>query len=230
MFVLDGRGRIGTSPEPNVPPAPLFALIRGVSSCAWAVRADVPEDVVTELDRLARQERPMQRPIGDPQDAPSNADAYLSLLGGQIVSGPAFTFPDRIAQSIDVARDAACDVALVDKLDMLERNFRGWIAAEIPWRAPIVAVMYRGYPVSVCFCATRASENTVEAGLETAPAFRGRGFAPRVTAVWAVAIRASGRIPLYSTSWTNDASRAVARKLGLKQYAIDWTIVEHIKK
>jgi len=35
--VIDGRGRIGTAPEPNVPPAPLFALIRGASSCAWAV-------------------------------------------------------------------------------------------------------------------------------------------------------------------------------------------------
>jgi len=127
-------------------------------------------------------------------------------------------FPDRIAHS--------SDVALVDKLEFLERNFRGWVADEIPWRSPIVAVMDSGCPVSVCFCATRASENTVEAGLETAAPFRGRGFAPRVTAAWAAAIRASGRIPLYSTSWTNDASRAVARKLGLKQYAIDWTIVE----
>jgi len=221
MFVLDGRGRIGTSPEPNVPPAPLFALIRGASSCAWAVRADVSENVSADVERLARQERPLED-LQDPHAAPSHADTYLALLGGQINSGPAFTFSDRIAHS--------SDVELVDKVEMLERYFRGWVAAEIPWRAPIVAVMDSGYPVSVCFCATRSSENTVEAGLETAAAFRGRGFAPRVTAAWASAIRASGRIPLYSTSWTNSASRAVARKLGLIQYAVDWTIIERIKK
>jgi hypothetical protein len=221
MFVLDGRGRIGTSPEPNVPSAPLFALIRGASSCASAVRADLPESVAAEVERLARRERPLVD-LQNPNDAPANADTYLALLGGQINSGPAFTFPDRIAHS--------SDVELVDKLEMLERHFRGWVASEIPWRAPIVAVMDSGYPVSVCFCATRSSENTVEAGLETAAAFRGRGFAPRVTAAWASAIRASGRIPLYSTSWTNTASRAVARKLGLIQYAVDWTIIERIKK
>src|SRR6266851_9107152 len=224
MFVLDGRGRIGSSSEPNVPPAPLFALIRGASSCAWAVRGDVPETVAAEVERLAREEHPLERPLEDLQDphaAPTNADVYLALLGGQINSGPAFTFPDRIAHHSN-------DVAPVDKLELLERNFRGWVADEIPWRAPIVAVMDGGYPVSVCFCATRASENTVEAGLETAAAFRGRGFAPRVTSVWAAAIRSSGRIPLYSTSWTNDASRAVARKLGLIQYAVDWTIIEKV--
>ena len=221
MFVIDRRGRIGTSPEPNVPPAPLFALIRGASSCASAVRADVSENVAAEVERLVRQERPI-KDLQDPHDAPLHADTYLALLGGQINSGPAFTFTDRIAHSTDVT--------LVDRLELLERYFRGWVADEIPWRAPIVAVMDGGYPVSVCFCATRASENAVEAGLETAAAFRGRGFAPRVTAAWASAIRASGRIPLYSTSWTNDASRAVARKLGLIQYAVDWTIIEHIKK
>jgi hypothetical protein len=218
MFVLDGRGRIGPSPEPNVPTAPLFALIRSASACAWAVRADVREEVATEVERLAGEERP----IDDPKAAPTNADAYLSLLGGQAGSGPAFTFPDRIAQPTDVS--------LVDKLELLERHFRGWIAAEIPWRSPIVAVMEGGYPVSVCFCATRSSETTVEAGLETAAAFRGRGFAGRVTSAWASAIRASGRIPLYSTSWSNTASRAVARKLGLSQYATDWTIVESPRK
>jgi hypothetical protein len=221
MFVLDGRGRIGSSNESNTPPAPLFALIRGVSSCAWAMRADVPETVAAEVERLARQERPLDD-LQNPNAAQLNANAYLALLGGQINSGPAFTFTDRIAHS--------ADVTLIDKLELLERNFCGWVDAEIPWRAPIVAVMDHGYPVSVCFCATRASEKTVEAGLETAPAFRGLGFAPRVTAAWAAAIRASGRIPLYSTAWTNSASRAVARKLGLIQYAVDWTIVERATK
>jgi predicted GNAT family acetyltransferase len=64
----------------------------------------------------------------------------------------------------------------------------------------------------------------VEAELETAAAYHGRGHAVRVAAAWAMAIRASGRTPLYSTSWTNTASLAVARKLGLVAYASDWSL------
>ncbi len=60
--------------------------------------------------------------------------------------------------------------------------------------------------------------------METAADYRGRGYAATVTAAWALAIRASGRIPLYSTSWDNTASLAVARKLGLIAYASDWSL------
>jgi len=134
---------------------------------------------------------------------------------------PALAFPDEVAQ--------ATDVTLIDRLELLERNFRGWTAEEIPECSPIVAIMDSGYPVSVCFCATRNSAPALEAGVETAAAFRGRGFAPRVTAAWACAIRASGKIPVYSTNWTNKASLAVARKLGLIQYASDWSLVANAR-
>jgi hypothetical protein len=87
----------------------------------------------------------------------------------------------------------------------------------------VVAVVEDGYPVSICFSA-RKSGVAAEAGLETAEAFRGRGFGPRVAAAWALSIRAAGRVPLYSTSWANDASLAVARKLGLLAYASHWSL------
>jgi GNAT acetyltransferase len=210
-YVLDEDGRIRSTREPEPTPGPIFTLIRSASSCAWAIRADVPGELAAELDRLAGEEPPVQ----DPRARPLHVDAYLSLVGGQVESGPAFTFPDEIPR--------LGDVAPVDSLQLLERNFRGWTAAEIPGRSPILAVIEGGYPVSVCFCA-RSAETAAEAGLETAAAFRGRGFAPRVTAAWATAIRSSGRIPLYSTSWGNAASLAVARKLGLVQYATDWSL------
>ncbi len=202
-------------PQPNGRPAPLFVLVRGISDVVWGVRNDVPEEIANQLDRLAAEEPP----VTDFQAPPLHADEYLSLVRGQISSGPAFRFPDEIAQPTDVT--------LIDRLGLLERNFRGWTAEEIPWCAPIVAVMDGGYPVSVCFCANRNSDPAIEAGVETAAAFRGRGFAPRVTAAWACAIRASGRIPLYTTDWSNTASRAVARKLGLIQYASDWSLREN---
>jgi hypothetical protein len=214
--LIDSHRRITKPTEPNSRSAPFFVLIRGTSDVTWGVRKDVPENIAYELDRLASEEPPVR----DFQAPPLHADAYLSLVGGQILSGPAFGFPDEIAQSTDIA--------LIDRLDLLERHFSGWIAAEISWCAPIVAVIDGGYPVSVCFCATRDSAPAVEAGLETAAAFRGRGLATRVTAAWACKIRTSGRIPIYSTSWSNTASLAVARKLGLIQYASDWSLVPNL--
>jgi len=215
-YALDEHGRMRSTREPEPAPAPLFTLLRSASSCAWAVRADVPREPAAELDRLAGEEPPIQ----DPLAGPLHADRYLSLVGGGIGSGPTFTFPARI--------EAAADVTCVDSLQMLERHFRGWTAAEIPGRSPILAVMDGGYPISVCFCA-RLSETAAEAAVETAAAFRGRGFAARVTAAWAVAIRASGRTPLYSTSWTNAPSRGVARKLGLVHYCSDWGLVGNLR-
>ena len=144
-----------------------------------------------------------------------HAEQYKSLVNGGVDSGPAFTFPEKIVQPRRTV--------LIDEIQLLDHHFSGWKAGEIPERMPIVAVVEEGYPVSVCFCARR-SNVAAEAGLETAVAYRGRGLGPRVAAAWALAIRASGSVPLYSTSWSNHASRAVARKLGLVAYASNWNI------
>ena len=210
-YLLDGNGRISEARSPQPEPGPLFSLIRGTEGCAWAVRADVPQDIADELDGLAREEPP----VSNFRDAPVHAERYMSLLQGSVYSGPAFTFPDVIARP--------SGTVFIDDLEALEHHFTGWKAGEIPGASPIVAVVDEGYAVSVCFCARR-SDAAAEAGLETAEAFRGRGLGPRVTAAWALAIRDSGRGPLYSTSWSNHASLAVARKLGLIAYASTWSL------
>ena len=145
----------------------------------------------------------------------SGLDAGGLLLKGRVDSGPSFVFPEAIAKPSGT--DCVDDVALLD------HNFSGWQASEVPECAPIVGVVEDGQAVSVCFCARR-SDVAAEAGVETAVEFRGRGLAPRVTAAWGLAIRASGRIPLYSTSWSNEASLAVARKLGLVAFASTWSV------
>ena len=210
-FVLNSVGRITSTREPGPSRSPAFSLVRSTARCAWAVRVDLPQKLADELDDLAREEPPAL----DLRDAPVHADRYMSLVGGRIESGPAFPFPDAVAQP--------ADIVFVEDLRLLRRNFRGWTAGEVPGRSPVLAIVEDGHAVSVCFCARR-SDVAAEAGLETATAFRGRGFGPRVTAAWAWAIRASGRVPLYSTSWTNDASLAVARKLGLVTYASTWSL------
>ena len=211
MYVFDEVGRIVSTRPPSPGRGPAFILVRGRSACAWAIHRAVESSIAGELDRLARDEPP----ISDLRTPPVHADRYVSLVRGELSAGPAFTFPETLP--------TPGETETIDDLWQLEASFTGWAADEIPDASPIVGVMVDGRAVSVCFCARRA-DFAAEAGLETAPAFRGRGLAPRVAAAWALAMRASGRTPLYSTSWTNDASLAVARKLGLIPYAATWSL------
>jgi hypothetical protein len=211
LFVLDEERRIVSTREPNPAAGPAFILIRDGTTCAWAVHVDVPSRQAGELAALARSEPP----VGEVTDPPRHANAYVALLGGRIDSGPVFTFPSTIA--------ASSEVVTITDLSQLERHLRGWTADELPERSPILGLMEDGHAVSVCFCARR-SEKAAEAGLETALNFRGRGFGAQVAAAWARAILNSGRLPLYSTSWSNSASLAVARKLELSACASDWSV------
>jgi hypothetical protein len=150
-------------------------------------------------------------------DPPRHANTYVALLGGRIDSGPVFIFP--------ATASAASGVVAITDLSQLERHFRGWTSDELPDRSPILGIVEDGHAVSVCFCARR-SEVAAEAGLDTAVNFRGRGFGTQVAAAWAGAIRDSARLPLYSTSWSNGASLAVARKLKLSACGTDWNLYE----
>jgi FR47-like protein len=214
LFVLSDRGRILSTRAPQPSPGPTFVLIRGATEVAWAMRHDVAVDVADELDNLARQE-----PVStDWERPPIHARLYQGALNGRVGCGPAFEFPESLGTPRGVV--GVSDEAL------LQRHFPGWVAGEIEAGAsPVMAVLVDGYAVSACACARR-SMVAAEAGLETAPAFRGRGYAARVTSAWAAAVRATGRMPLYSTSWANASSLAVARKLELRIYATDWSIEE----
>jgi hypothetical protein len=187
-------------------------LIRGRTAIAWAVHADVAPEVAAELIELAQSEPP----LSTWDQSPVHAQRYQALISGQLNGGPAYEFPESVISSerLTSIQDEA----------MLQKHFTGWTAGEINAGAgPMAAIVADGYPVSICFCARR-SDIAAEAGVETAPAYRGQGLAPRVVAAWAVAVRTTGRVPLYSTSWTNSSSQRVAIKLGLKRYATTFSI------
>ncbi len=127
-------------------------------------------------------------------------------------------FPDRIEKPDGVQ-------AIEDEGRLLH-HFRRRRPGEIAQgRAPMMAIVEDGHSVSICFSA-RSSIEAAEAGLETSEPYRGRGYGPCVTAAWALEVRSSGRVPLYSTSWDDSASLAVARKLRLLPYASDWSIAD----
>ena len=208
-YVFDEDGRIVSTREPSPGRGPAFILVRGAAGCAWAIHRDVEPKAADEVESLTAEEPP----ISDLRTPPVHAERYMSLVGGELRSGPAFTFPETLPPP--------GETETIDDLRQLEASFTGWTADDIPDASPIVAVMEDGRAVSVCFCARRA-DFAAEAGLETAPEFRGRGLGPRVASAWALAVRESGRTPLYSTTWTNEASLAVARKLALTPYAATW--------
>jgi len=106
--------------------------------------------------------------------------------------------------------------------DVLRGGFEEFVE-ELHSAQPFVAVLEGGRAVSVCR-SVRVTAAAHEAGVETLPAFRGKGYARDVTAGWALMVRSAGAAPLYSTSWENSASQSVARKLRLVQYASDFHV------
>jgi hypothetical protein len=232
-FLRDGRGRIISTREPTPARGPLFCLVRSANRCAWGIHAHVPEALVQALDERARSEPPAP----DFRKAPIHAGEYRRLLAGYLSSqhrasvepleqsGPAMVFPDPPAVVAPHGL-AGADIVPIEDERLLARAFSGWAVGEIAsGRAPVLAAIEAGHAVSVCFCA-RGSSVAAEAGVETAAPYRGRGLALHVTAAWAELLRAGGRVPLYSTQWTNRASLAVARKLGLSMYAGTWLLAD----
>ena len=215
-FVFDGEHRITSTREPNPSLSVRFVLARGASSVGWAVRTDVNAEVAPELDELAASE-PVH--AGNWEAPPVHAERYQELLAmdfAEVDAGPLFEFPPDLVAPADI-------VSVTTERD-LATHFHGWVAGEISnGRAPVMAIAEGGEPVSICFSARR-SNTAAEAGVDTAERFRRRGYAARVTAAWALALRARRMTPLYSTSWTNAASLGVARKLGLITYGSVWTM------
>lgn len=218
LFTHDARSRLLSINEPGGgAPAPRLFLGRTRAGNLWRFRADLPETLVEKLGALCAGE-----PAGvESEGAPRHSEAYLRLLGShapvqKMWAGPAYHFveypePSRPLLAVTEANAGS-----------LRGGFEE-LAAELPARPPFVALAVEGRAVSVCR-SVRMTAAAHEAGVETLPDFRGRGYARDVAAGWARLVRSLGAAPLYSTSWENAASRAVAKKLRLLAYGADFHI------
>jgi len=90
-------------------------------------------------------------------------------------------------------------------------------------KSPVAAYVIGDSAVAVC-CSARLSDHGAEASLYTAPGYRGHGYAAETVKCWQYYVKERGRMPIYSTSWDNLASQQVARKLGLIQFGVDFSI------
>jgi hypothetical protein len=80
-------------------------------------------------------------------------------------------------------------------------------------------ILIDGKPVSWAWTAD-ASDQAAELAVETTPAHRRRGYARQVAAAWAAHVLGEGKVAFYSHELGNLASEALARSLGVVQYAV----------
>jgi hypothetical protein len=221
LFKHDAAGRIVTTNEPEPDPgrAPRLFLGRTAAGNVWRFRDDLPDQIVVRLQPLLAAEPPWRS--DNPRQPPATFAALCDALAaggtlGEVWQGPAWQFPATIPSPQGVV------IVGSDNRDLLRQYFP-YAAEHLQARQPCAAVIVDGVAVSICY-SSRLTPRAAEAGVDTVEAFRGRGYAGRVVAAWAIAVRAGGRIPLYSTDWDNLASQAVARKLGLILYGVDLSL------
>ena len=211
LFTHDERGRIVRVNEYNGKPASRFFIGRTSMGNVVRVRDDVDENQARELESIAATERWNDALL----EPPYGSTPYEAALGTvapveRIECGPAF----RVAQDL-VWKPNAIRITPENR-DLLKPLHPSWFD-DVVHCQPFVGVVYEGVVVSVC-ASVRITDRAHEAGVDTHVDFRGRGFAPHAVAAWARAVREANRLPLYSTSWKNTASQAVAAKLGLVRY------------
>jgi GNAT superfamily N-acetyltransferase len=222
LFNHDDAGRI-TGTNDSEPPgiAPRLFLGRTREGNVWRLRDDLPNALAAELAGVLESE-PTASDLRQPPATLARLGECLSRHGSieSIYQGPAYQFPPELSEAPEVR------LILRSNVELVKEHFPGhypWLVDEFNIRQPIAAIIRDGVAVSICFSARMTSE-AAEAGVDTAPDFRGQGFAVQVVSAWAEGVRRLGRVPLYSTSWDNTASQRVANKLGLIMYGADMSL------
>jgi len=212
LFTHDENGRIVTENDWQGRVAPRFYLGKTRGGIVWRVRHAMPEETERRLAAIVESE---------PQDLarPLHESRYLDILAAttsDVWFGPAYYFAE--------VRPIETNAILIDERNafLLAAGLDDWIP-DVPHQQPLVAVVEDGKAVSVC-ASVRITDTAHEAGVETLPDYRGRGFARAAVAGWAQEVDRLGALPMYSTSIDNIASQRVAQRLGLAQYGVDFSI------
>jgi hypothetical protein len=219
LYTHDAKSRLLFVNEPDnktIPAARLF-LGRTRESNVWRFRADLPDEVCEQLNTLCADEPPLSEEF----EQPLHLESYLRLLKPpqpvqHVSRGLAYQFT-----KYELPRAPVIAVTK-ENPQILQGGFEDFVG-ELPAWQPFVALVKANRAVSICRSARITSE-AHEAGVETLPEFRGNGYAKAAVLKWALLMRKAGAIPLYSTSWENRASQAVARKLELKCYGVTFGI------
>ncbi len=217
LYVCDRSGRLVAINEPwgAKCAAPWAYLCHGQGVLVFAVRHDVPDEAARRVSSVLAGLRSVEE---------SRLDAVLCdalrALSPQkriVHHGPVYRFPADLP--------AASGVTVVDRRNahVLHGGFDDDVE-QLEVVQPCVAVVESGRAVSVCRV-VRRSFHDLEAGVETLPSGRRRGYGAEVVAAWAALVRRQAMNPLYSTSWDNVASIGLAARLGLMRIGVDLSVV-----
>lgn len=216
IFTHDEAGRvIGINAlEGGTPPR--FFLGRTAAGHLWRFGKDVPNALAHDLEALCRKE-PITNPV---PRAPAFEAEYLRLVSfhgavERVWNGPDWLLPEEVGKSEATPINAST-------AHLLESNMADWLP-DVGHSHPFMAAVEKGRAVSVC-ASVRITAEAHEAGVETIPACRRKGHAATAVRAWARAVSKTGALPLYSTSWDNLASQAVAASLGAAMYGTDFSI------
>jgi RimJ/RimL family protein N-acetyltransferase len=214
LFTFDADRQLARVNEPDGALAPRFFLGQTADGVVTCFRRDVEQETREELQRAVQEDLRRGIALG----SRLNPTRYEEILDrsapvARTWAGPAFSFPG------DLTASTATIVITEENADLLRPLLEEWVP-DVRHGEPMVALLVDGRAVALC-CSSRRTSVAHEAGVETARAHRGRGYAGQAAAAWARAVRDMGCVPLYSTSWKNEASRAVARKLSLIHFGSD---------
>ena len=219
LFVLDETGDLVSSNEPYAPwrrPAPFIFLSWSDDDYACCFRYDVPDKTREAVQEVIAGNWPFPGAEQPPELEKIKALLIPQAPKGRSDSGPAYIFAS--------TAEPECDAILVDSdnTDVLLHAYSDNIPA-IEYVQPCYCVLEASHAVSICQTVRRWPGNA-EAGLDTLPSHKSKGYAVRAAAAWGCAVRAAGDTAWYSTSWDNKASQRVAEKLGLMQIAVEWSL------
>lgn len=221
LFTHDADSRLLFVNEPDTAnaPAPRLFLGRTRAGNIWRFRADVPEKLCARLDALCADEPPVKAEFKVP---PRHFETYVRLLESaapvrEVSNGLAYQFAES-----ELPSERRLIAVTENNPEILQGDFEK-LVEELPSWQPFVALVEEIGAVSVCR-SVRITPEAHEAGVETLPDFRGKGYAKDVVLEWARLVRAAGANPLYSTSWENTSSQALARKLRLKCYGTNFSV------
>ncbi|MFS0857442.1 GNAT family N-acetyltransferase [Paenibacillus taichungensis] len=208
LYTMDNQKRLLSINEPDDGQAPAFFIgITSVGQCFY-YHEQLPLTLIEELG--CDTELPL-----DIAKLIRRVETFKPVKS--VWMGPAYAFPEKCGEWHP-------NVQLIEshRTFLLEKHFPDLIE-HLHEKMPVIAYVMEDSAVAVC-CSARVSQQGAEASLYTAHNFRGQGYAAEAVKCWQYHIKESGRIPIYSTSWDNIASQTVARKLGLIQFGVDFSI------
>ncbi|MFJ5760847.1 GNAT family N-acetyltransferase [Neobacillus sp. NPDC093182] len=210
LFKKDNLGRITEINEPICKSAPLFFLGRTKVDNVLRFNESFPETIINEVTQIVNQ-NPTNVDIGKIVIILNKVKAI-----SKIWIGPAYVFPENFNMISDAIKITNANKRL------LQSGFPN-LLKQFEWRQPLFAVIEDGTAVSVC-CSARISKKAAEASVETLEAYQGKGYGRECVIAWAREVQKKGRHSLYSTAWDNFPSEAIAKKLNLYKYGIDFHI------